>query len=329
MPYLTANGLRLHVQHLGHPTAPPVVMVHGMLSGSLASWYFGLAPVVAESRHVVLYDQRGHGLSERPLRGYTLTELAADLDALTAALGPCALVGHSFGGLVALRHAMDHPDRVTGVVLVDSFIPAPPAEAGSGSGSGSASGANGPRGADASGIDLEAMRAWEHDRRRSRERTAPSGPSGSSGSSGPSGTSRPSGSSGPSGRRGRRRRRATGEQILLGGTTVLSDLRRDSQLDTRALAELRIPLLCTIGSASPFRSEVESLARRLRSHQSRFAMLDGGHALHLDAPVALAEVVTKFLGEALDDRGGAVGGLAVGGLAVGAVGAGAQGGRHG
>jgi pimeloyl-ACP methyl ester carboxylesterase len=190
------------------------------------------------------------------------------------------------------------------VVLVDSFIPAPPAEAGSGSGSGS--GANGPRGADVGGIDLEAMRAWELDRRRSRERTAPSG---SSGSSGP-----------PCGR-GRRRRRATGEQILLGGTTVLSDLRRDSQLDTRALAELRIPLLCTMGSTSPFRSEVESLARRLRSHQSRFAMLDGGHALHLDAPVALAQVVSKFLGEALDDSGGAVGGLAVG--------AGAQGGRHG
>jgi pimeloyl-ACP methyl ester carboxylesterase len=328
-----------------------------MLSGSLASWYFGLAPVLAESHHVVLYDQRGHGLSERPLRGYTLTELAADLDAVTEGLGPCALVGHSFGGLVALRHALDHPDRVTGVVLVDSFIPAPPADVGSRSGLRSGSGANGPRGADSSGIDLEAMRTWELDRRRSSERTSSSGPSGSSG---------PPCSSGPSGRRGRRRRRATGEQILLGGTTVLSDLRRDSQLDTTALAELGIPLLCTLGSVSPFRSEVESLARRLRSHQSRFAMLDGGHALHLDAPVALAEVVTKFLGEALDDRGAADGGLAVDGLAVGglavdgaavgglavdglavgglavdglavdglavgelAVGAGAQGGRHG
>ena len=296
MPFVIANGLRLHLQHLGERAAPPVVMVHGMLSGSLASWYFGLAPILAESHHVVLYDQRGHGLSERPLRGYTLTELAADLDAVTEVLGPCALVGHSFGGLVVLRHAMDHPDRVTGVALVDSFIPTPPAQVGSGSG------ANGPRGADAIGIDLEAMRAWEHDRRRSRERTGPKG------------------SSGPSGWKGRRRR-ATGEQILLGGTTVLSDLRRDSQIDTRAWAELRIPLLCTMGSTSPFRSEVESLARRLRSHQSRFAMLDGGHALHLDAPAALAEVVTEFLGGALEVRGRAVGGLPVG--------ASAQGGRHG
>jgi pimeloyl-ACP methyl ester carboxylesterase len=314
MPFVIANGLRLHVQHLGEPGARPVVMVHGMLSGSLASWYFGLAPLVAQCHHVVLYDQRGHGLSERPLRGYTLTELATDLDALTEGLGPCALVGHSFGGLVALRHAVDHPDRVTGVALVDSFIPAPPAPAGSGSGSGSGSGANSPRGADAGGIDLEAMRAWEHDRRRSRERTGPPGPLGPSG---------------PLGRRAhRRRRRATGEQILLGGTTVLSDLRRDSQVDTKTLADLRVPLLCTLGSASPFRNEVESLARRLRSHQSRFAMLDGGHALHLDAPVALAEVVTKFLCETVEDREVAVGGLTVGAATQG-VGTRTQGGRHG
>jgi pimeloyl-ACP methyl ester carboxylesterase len=309
MPYVVTNGLRFHVQHLGDPTAPPVVMVHGLLSGSLASWYFGLAPVLARSHHVVLYDQRGHGLSERPLRGYTLAELAADLGALTDSLGRCALVGHSFGGVVALRHAIDHPDRVTAVALVDSFIPASPR------GTTAGSGGDGPRGADVDGIDIdiEDIRAWEHDRHRSRERTATSG------------------------RPGRRRRRATGEQILLGGTTVLSDLRRDSQLDTRAWAELRIPLLCTLGSASPFRSEVEALARRLRSHQSRFAMLDGGHALHVDTPAELAEVVTRFLAEGPVDRCGLpVGGPRANGSKLSGtkvsetkVGASAQGGRHG
>ena len=300
MPYVTANGLRLHVQHLGERGAHPVVMIHGMLSGSLASWYFGLAPVLSRSHHVILYDQRGHGLSERPLRGYTLTELAADLEALTTTIGPCAMVGHSFGGLVALRHAIDHPDRVTAVALVDSFIPSPSDVANPEA----AAGARGPRGADSGCIDIESMRAWERERRPSRE---------------------------SGGQRRRRRRRATGEQILLGGTTVLSDLRRDSQLDTAAWAALRIPLLCTMGSASPFRIEVEALARRLRSHQSRFAMLEGGHALHLDAPTALAEVVTKFLGEASDDRGGSVGGSRVSRWRVSelAVGAGTQGGRHG
>ncbi|HEX4218650.1 MAG TPA: alpha/beta hydrolase [Acidimicrobiales bacterium] len=299
MPYVVANGLRFHVQQLGDPTAPPVVMVHGLLSGSVASWYFGLAPVLARSRYVLMYDQRGHGLSERPLRGYTLTELAADLDDLTGPLGPCALVGHSFGGLVALRHAIDHPDRVTSVALVDSFSPASPDRASVGSGG------NGLRGADADSIgldasdldaiaidtvDIEGIRAWERDRRRSRERR------------------------GPSGKPVRRRRRATGEQILLGGTTVLSDVRRDSQLDTTALAGLRIPLLCAMGSASPFRNEVEALAHQLPADQCRLEVLDGGHALHVDAPTELAEAVTGFLaGEAHDQK----------------VRVSAQGGRHG
>lgn len=279
MPYVNANGLRLHVQHLGQPTAPPVVMVHGMLSGSVASWYFGLAPVLAETHRVVLYDQRGHGLSERPLRGYTLTELAADLDALTESLGPCAVVGHSFGGMVGLRHAINHPDRVAALVLVDSFVPGSADEPRPGSG------ADGPRGADGGGMDIETMRTWERDRRRSGERITPLS-TGSSGRGGP----------------GRRRRRATGEQILLGGTTVLSDLRRDSQLDPEALAALPMPLLCVRGSASPFRAEVDDLARRLPPARFRTEVLDGGHALHLDAPEELAAVVSWFLGR-LDPLG--------------------------
>ncbi len=272
MPYVTANGLRIHVQCLGDRGAPPVVMIHGMLSGSLASWYFGLAPVLAGSHHVVLYDQRGHGLSERPLRGYTLTELAADLDALTATLGRCALVGHSFGGLVALRHAIDHPGRVAAVALVDSFTPSPTGVASSEA----AVGDDGPRGADSGGIDIESMRAWERERRRSRDHG------------------------------GRRRRRATGEQILLGGTTVLSDLRRDSQLDSAALAGLPMPVLCVMGSVSPFRSEVEDLAGRLPPDRCCVEMLEGGHALHIDAPSELADVVVRFLsGQELADEGSA------------------------
>lgn len=279
MPYVTANGLRIHVQHLGEPGAPPVVMIHGMLSGSLASWYFGLAPALARSHHVVMYDQRGHGLSERPLRGYTLTELTADLEALTATLGPCAMVGHSFGGLVALRHAIDHPDRVAAVALVDSFIPSPTG----GAKPDAAAGAHGPRGADSGGIDMESMRAWEQERRRSRELA---------------------------GRR--RRRRASGEQILLGGTTVLSDLRHDSQIDPVALAGLPIPVLCVMGSASPFRSEVEGLCRQLPPDRCRVEVLEGGHALHLDAPTQLAEVVTQFLSGNEPDHDGRAAGAASG-----------------
>ncbi len=122
MPYVVAGGLRFHVQHLG--AGSPVVMVHGLFTGSAASWYLGAAPVLARRHHVVCYDQRGHGLSDRPERGYDLATLAGDLDALTGDLEPFALVGHSYGGVVALRFAVDRPGRVTRLVLVDSFTPA-------------------------------------------------------------------------------------------------------------------------------------------------------------------------------------------------------------
>ena len=54
MPQVTANGLAFHVQELG--AGRPVVMVHGLLVGSLASWYFTAAPALARAgaQHLVL-----------------------------------------------------------------------------------------------------------------------------------------------------------------------------------------------------------------------------------------------------------------------------------
>ncbi len=123
MPLVAANGLSFHVQELGAATNSPVVMVHGLVIGSLASWYFTAAPVLAARRRVRVYDLRGHGRSERAATGYDVRTLASDLDALTADLPPFDLVGHSWGGLVALRFALDHPDRVRRIVVVEAPLP--------------------------------------------------------------------------------------------------------------------------------------------------------------------------------------------------------------
>ena len=123
MPLVTANGLRFHVQELGSGRAPqsPVVMLHGLAIGTLASWYFTAAPQLATSRRVRLYDLRGHGMSERASTGYDLRTMTADLDALVADLdGRFDLVGHSFGALVALRFTLDHPGRVRRLALVEA-----------------------------------------------------------------------------------------------------------------------------------------------------------------------------------------------------------------
>jgi pimeloyl-ACP methyl ester carboxylesterase len=65
-------------------------------------------------------DQRGHGESDKPERGYTMDDFAADVDAFVKALGlgEVTLVGHSSGGLIAQRVALDYPQRVGRLVLI-------------------------------------------------------------------------------------------------------------------------------------------------------------------------------------------------------------------
>ncbi|MDF1563282.1 MAG: alpha/beta hydrolase [Deltaproteobacteria bacterium] len=138
MPLIDAGGLELHVQTLGpgpeapRPPPPPVIFLHGLLVGSMATWYFSLAPALAAQRKVVLYDLRGHGRSATPARGYALHDHLVDLGAVLGACevksGPVVLVGHSFGALVALMATLRRPERVAKLVLCE--LPLPPASAG-------------------------------------------------------------------------------------------------------------------------------------------------------------------------------------------------------
>lgn len=144
---VVARGVKFHVQELGPPeradstaggAAPaagatakqgalrtPVMMVHGLLVGTLAAWYFTSAPALAAERRVRMFDLRGHGRTERVREGYDVATMSADLGALAEGLGdgPIDLVGHSFGALVALRFALDHPERVRRLVIVEAPLP--------------------------------------------------------------------------------------------------------------------------------------------------------------------------------------------------------------
>jgi pimeloyl-ACP methyl ester carboxylesterase len=128
MPVAKQRGLSFHTQVLGD--GPPAVMLHGLLVGSLATWYFGAAPRLARKHRVLMYDLRGHGKSERPRDGYDLGSMVADLEALLDDFSsePATLVGHSFGALVALRLAQLRPERVRRLALVEA--PLPPSHAG-------------------------------------------------------------------------------------------------------------------------------------------------------------------------------------------------------
>ena len=93
----------------------PLVMCHG--GPGLWDMYGPLADRLAGSSAVIRWDQRGCGRSER--RGpYSVARCVADLDAVRAQAGArqAALFGHSWGATLALRYALDHPDRVSALV---------------------------------------------------------------------------------------------------------------------------------------------------------------------------------------------------------------------
>jgi pimeloyl-ACP methyl ester carboxylesterase len=121
---IVANGARFNVQHLsdGDPT---VVFLHGLVVDNSSSWYYTVANPVAQRSEVVIYDLRGHGLSEKPATGYTVEEQVDDLFAILDELGidrPVHLVGNSFGGVLAVAAAAHRPERVAGLVLVEAHV---------------------------------------------------------------------------------------------------------------------------------------------------------------------------------------------------------------
>jgi pimeloyl-ACP methyl ester carboxylesterase len=117
---ITGEGLDLHVAEDGDPSAPPVLLLHGII-GSRATWGW-LVPELTERFRVLRLDFRGHGQSGRAAGRYTASGYVADaVAALEQAAGrPCVVVGHSLGGATAAAIAQRRPDLLTGVVLEDS-----------------------------------------------------------------------------------------------------------------------------------------------------------------------------------------------------------------
>ncbi len=98
-------------------TGPPLILVHG-LGGAAANWTL-LAPGLMGRHRLLVPDLPGHGGSSPLAAALTLNPFA---DAVVELAGredmlPAAVVGHSMGGVVALRLALRRPDAVRGIVL--------------------------------------------------------------------------------------------------------------------------------------------------------------------------------------------------------------------
>lgn len=112
------GGCQLYYETSG--SGLPLLLIHGL--GSDHTTWAEIGPLLARHFQLIAPDLRGFGFSDRPKGEYTPEVWASDLARLLQALNiPSAFVlGHSMGGIVALRLALDFPDGVRALVISDS-----------------------------------------------------------------------------------------------------------------------------------------------------------------------------------------------------------------
>jgi non-heme chloroperoxidase len=126
MPAVTlASGLTLRYAAQGDPAGVPVVLLHGY-SDSHRSYEPMMAQLPNATRAYAL-TTRGHGDSDKPEHGYDPATLAGDVAGFMDAVGidDAVIVGHSAGTYTAQQLAIDHPDRVRGLVLIGAVRSGP------------------------------------------------------------------------------------------------------------------------------------------------------------------------------------------------------------
>lgn len=103
---------------------PPVVMIHGGPGGTHAAFLNALA--LADERAVILYDQLGSGRSEHPddPANWTVERFTDEVDAVRRAVGIARwhVLGHSWGGTIALEYGARRPAALAGLVLASPLI---------------------------------------------------------------------------------------------------------------------------------------------------------------------------------------------------------------
>jgi long-chain acyl-CoA synthetase len=95
------------------------VFIHGF-GGQAEQWHYQLQKFSVENR-VIALDLRGHGLSDKPSRGYDMPQLVNDVETALTLLkvkGKFVLIGHSYGGAVVTEYALKNPDRVERLILM-------------------------------------------------------------------------------------------------------------------------------------------------------------------------------------------------------------------
>ena len=236
------------------PGLPAVVLVHGAMDRAAS---FGRTMRRLGDLDVCAYDRRGYATSLSAGTDTTLDEQAADLLAIAEWTGASSVVviGHSFGGTVALRTAESDPRRLIGLGAFESPVPTLATYRSDGADLALDAAALGgpPAAAEAFYRLVVGDAAW--DRLRSADRDA---------------------------------RLAEGDQLV----AELVDLRRPS--GSPDLARVRIPVVVGAGGASHdgWRASAVELAERL-PHASYVEIAGAGHGAHLSHPDEFARYVRR------------------------------------
>ncbi|MEO6728915.1 MAG: alpha/beta hydrolase [Candidatus Dojkabacteria bacterium] len=121
------NGVKIHYEVYGDPVNPPVILIHGF-GGSTFSWRKTIPSLQENKYYIVALDLKGFGLSQKGLdldyshgsQTQTVNDLMEYLNIKDA-----SIVGHSMGANISIMLAMDHPEKVNKLILVDAAINKP------------------------------------------------------------------------------------------------------------------------------------------------------------------------------------------------------------
>lgn len=115
MAYADVNGVKIYYEV--HGEGYPVVLIGG-LGSQVQSWATQV-PIYSKHFKVVVFDNRGSGLSDKPEPGYTTADMADDTAGLMDALGieKAHVAGKSMGGMIGQWLAIRHPHRVSRLVM--------------------------------------------------------------------------------------------------------------------------------------------------------------------------------------------------------------------
>ena len=116
MPIAELENLNMYYEIIGQ--GEPLVMIRGL--GSNVDHWYEQAPVLSKKYQLLVFDNRGIARSSDPGDAFSTRDMAADTAALMEAAGikRAHVLGYSMGGMVAQEMALNHPEKVRGLILV-------------------------------------------------------------------------------------------------------------------------------------------------------------------------------------------------------------------